>query len=1275
MITMCGHTLSLLLLIFNLTFMLHEDLHKDVIDRVLSFFSEVSKIQDTSEDHMQHFYQHQNNSRIPEFNDNMFQEIQRYVLDKIQMMQNIQELLNNSSESILADSVVEPFVPPLFEKHRSLTSNKHRTYSYSYPTSVDISRSCILYPPPIRWTGTTLHLDIMRLFKQLISNDSPSFLSVGEQAFIIGSEGDIRIYPCQSHVYKNDGRYTSLFRSIYRLNNSQYLDILIDSSVLAGRRRRIVSRLIAATIINSFREGTKVRIFTISDKLSKIYDGTNTLLNISLLSDYDHVDGYYVKHSVLLSYLSELTSQTQLAVVIISGAHSRSRRFLTFTAPPALDICIIQTQSNLETEWIYNAEIMRTLAQYNFTSNGYNVPSNISQEVILTCKFLLHLVRGHGYTYNDRINEELKRISYQSTEWMKIFYNQSAFTVFNFTSITHKCITSNKCDYRSALEPVLDRYRANGTVLTSPTSISSAHNYQFMPFIVTPFIFNGTFAGIIACSLNMDAIIALSELNTFYYLYGSINLIDFSSQSIIYTSDYGDWGMLRNFTDIYSPKTLINPKFSQKKEMSQLFNVFQQAKQHTSADLKLESAFVSGISLYSFLSRPTAQTPGSNCYSNVLYDSDLYKDPKISYDNSSKLIRDDQSKYESNEEKNSKDNYRYVYFLCTFLDPSLHKVDTTISLFFITSTVNFLPNTLKRNVQVQNLSLEFINELIDDIQLTADQEKKFVDGLSFELSTDLISIFINDTLFYAHNFIAIYRNTPQIVDCLKTIILNRDLSTLDLSEGMKITIKNYVYSYMRLVLLYLKTIFDQYINNPTLLTNYANIPERICASYFWFGKLCVSLISDFDLFSRTPMMTSKLRKASITKGPISFYTGSPDLYSIETYFITVYPDISIERGITIGRGPYFNFGQIKYTPNLLSLLNRTIQNTILENKGQSRCVFDCIAERELQTFDPADFNQKSIVLNACVNSDIIYRLDKYGLIGSPGFTYETTYLTDQNTAYASFIIYMKHAHPFTGHLHIITTLHISSDKFYKTMNDGLPIINQCTYPNCSIVLLSDNLYTVYNNEIINIQKSRLHSHTYDAEIANVFCGNGVYELSFNGISFNSGVGYITPLLCSGTVCVQYAMTPDILIHAVNLSVPGLNKIDRVWGIYKSGLYLYYSSNDKTSVIKNYGQTLCLKSYPVLENTLTSLLSSAHEFKYSNKNITISGYRISDAISGTTKLEPYSLYISCSSVRNVAFTTIMVLIIIIIALVSAQTMMRTSIEGIRLQMYLNALLEQ
>lgn len=1260
----------------NFIFMLHEDQHKEVINKVLDFFSEIANMQDASEAYIQNFYQHQNNRWIPEFNDNMFREIQAYILDKIHMMQEIQKLMNNSSKNIVADSIIEPFVPPLFERHRSLTSNKHRTYAYSYPTSVDISRSCILYPPPARWSQQTLYLDIMRPFKQLISNDIPFFLSIGEQAFIIGAEGDIRVYPCQAHVYKNDGRYTTLFRSIYSLNNSKYLDILIDSSVLAGRRRRLASRLIAATIINSFREGTRVRIFTISDKLTKIYDGSNTLLNISLLSDYDHVDGYYVKHSILLSYLSELTSQTQLVVAIISGAHSRSRRFLRFTAPPDLDICLIQTQSNLEIEWIYNAEVMRSLARYDFSNSGYNVPSTVPQEIVLTCKLLLHLAKGQGYTYSDRINEELKRISRQSTEWLKVFYNQPAFTVLNFTLITHKCITSNECEYRTALEPILDRYRAKRTVLTPPTSMSSAHNYQFMPFIVRPLIFDGKFAGIIACSLSMDALIALSELNMFYYLYGSINLIDFSSKSIIYTSDYGDWGMLRNYTDVYSSKTMINPKFSQKNQMSQLFNVFQQANQHASVDLKLESAFVSGISLYSFLSNPTEQSTGSNCYSNVLYESDLYKDPKIIYDGSSKLIHDDQGRYESIEQKSSANSYEYVYFLCTLLDPLLHEVDNTISLFFITSTVNFLPNTLKRNVQIQNLSIDSINELLDNIKLTPEQEKKFISGLSFELSTDLIEIFINNTLFYAHNFLAIYRNTSKIVEYLKDIILDQDLKIKSLGEGMDITIKNYVYSYMRLALVYLKTIFHKYITNQVFPKKaYIDIPERICSSYFWFGKLCVSLVDDFNLFTRTPMMTSKLRKASIAKGPISFYTGSPDLYSIEPYFVTVYPDVSIERGVTIGRGIYFDFGRIKYTPNLLSLLNRTIRNTILKNNGQSKCVFDCIAEKELQTFDPADFNKKSMVLNACVGSDTISRLDRYGIIGSPGFTYETTYLIDQNTAYESFIIYIKHVHPFTGHLHIITTLHINSAKFYSTMNSNLMPKNQCNYPNCSIVLLSDNLYTIYNREISNIQKSRLYSHTRNAEVANVFCGNGVYELSFNGISFNSGVGYITPLLCSNNICVQYAMTPDILTYAVNLSVPGLNKIDRVWGIRKSGLYLYYSSNDKTSVIKNYGQTLCLKSYTVLEDTLASLLSSTHEFKYSNKNITITGYRISDTITGTTKMDPYSLYVSYSSIKNIAFTSIAVLLMIIIVLVGTQTMIRTSIEGIRLQMYLNTLLEQ
>lgn len=1269
----CG-LLSLFFMI-GLILMQPGDQHKEVISRVLGFFSELTTMQDLSEAYVLDFYRNQRNGWVPEFNDQVFQEIQAYILDKIDSMQEIQRLLNDSSEDLLKEAVVEPFVPPLFEKHRSLTSNKHRTYSYSYPTSVNISQSCILYPPPTRWTGTSLHLDIMRSFKRLISNNVTSFLSVGEQAFLIGVEGDVRTYPCQAHVYKNDGRYTALFRSIYNLNSSRYLDVLIDSSVLAGRRRRLISRLIAATVINSFHEGTRVRIFTISDKLTKIYDGSNTLLNLSLLYDYDHVDGYYVKHSILLAYLSELTSQTQLVTVIISGAHSRSRRFLQFTAPPQLDICLIQTQSDLEIEWIYNAEVMQALSRYNFTISGYNAPANISQEVILTCKFLLHLSKGQGYTYSDRINEELKRISRQSTEWLRVFYDQDAFTVLNFTLLTHKCIASNECEYRTALEPVLARYRATRTVITPPTSISSAHNYQFMPFIVTPLIFDGEFIGVVACSLNMDALIALSELNTFYYLYGSINLIDFSSQSIVYTSDYGDWGMLRNYTDVYSTKTLINPRFTQLNQISQLFNVFLQAQQHTSIDLKLESAFISGISLYSFLSKPAENTTTSKCYSNILYDSDLYTDPKIIYDGSSKLILDVQETHESSEQKSSTNGYSYAYFVCTILSPLSHMVDSTISLFFITSTVNFLPNTLKKNVQIQSLDVTAIETLINDITLTAEQEKKFLDNLSFELSTDLIEIFINRTVFYAHNFLAIYRNTPEIVKALKTIILEPVNTIQDLTADIKISVKEYAHRYMRLALLYLKHVFFQYINSKAFQTTYTTVPERICSSYLWFGRLCISLVPDSNLFVRTPMLISKLRKASLTKGPINFYTGSPNLYSIETYFVTVYPDVSIERGITIGRGPYFDLGKIKYTPSLLFYLNKTIRDTIKANGGRSRCVFDCVAERELHTFNPADFNRVNMVLDACVGSDLISRLDKYGIIGVPGFIYETVYITNQNPAYKSFIIYMKHTHPFTGHLHMLTTLHINSFKFYNIMNKGLAAENQCNYPNCSIVLLNDNLYAVYNEEITNLPKTRLYNHTRDAEASNVFCGSGVYDLSFNGAAFNSGVGYITPLLCSGNVCVQYAMTPDILTYAVNLSVLGLNQVDRVWGISKSGLYLYYSSNEKTSLIKNYGQTLCLKSYTVLEETLASLLSSAHEFKYSNKNITITGYRISDTILETMESSPYSLYMSYLSIRNAAFTATAVLIGLILVLICTQTMMRTSIEGIRLHMYLNTLLEQ
>lgn len=1252
-----------------------EEQHKEVIGRVLGLFSELTAMQDFSETYMQDFYKDQNNSWIPEFNDNMFHEIYSYILDKMNMMQEIQQLLTNPLKNIVAESVVEPFVPPIFENHRSLTSNKHRTYAYSYPTSVDISRSCILYPPPTLWKGQSLYLNIMRPFKQLISNDISSFLSVGEQAFIIGAEGDVRIYPCQSHTYRNDGRYTTLFRSIYTLNTSKYLDVLIDSSILAGKRRRLVSRLIAATIINSFREGTKIRIFTISDKLTKIYEGSNTLLNISLLCDYDHVDGYYVKHSILLAYLSELTSQTELVTVIISGVYSRSRRFLRFTVPPNLDICLIQTQSNLEIDWLYNAETMQFLARYNFSTNGYSAPSNISQEIALTCKFLLDLSKGQGYTYSDRINEELKRISYQSTEWLKVFYNQTSFTVLNFTRITHECITSNKCEYRTALEPVLARYRATHTVLTPPTSISSAHNYQFMPFIVTPLMFGGDFIGIVACSLNMDALISLSKLSLFYYLYGSINLINFASQSIIYTSDYGDWGLLRNYTDIYSSKTLINPKFSKTSQVSQLFSVFLQAQQYASVDLKLESAFVSGISLDSFLSSPAEKSTASRCYSSVLYDSDLYTDPKIIYDRSSKLIVEDQGRYESIEQKSSVSSYNYVYFVCHLFSPLSHNIDSTISLFFITSTVNFLPNTLKRNVQVQDLNISTMNDLLKKIALSSEQEQKFTNGLSFELSTDLIEVFINGTPLYAHNFLATYRNTSRIISALKNIILKPDVTTQILTEGIELSVKEYVYSYMRLTLLYLKSIFSQYVSSNAFQTTYSNIPEKICSSYFWFGRLCVSLGTDSSAFIRTPLMISKLQKAAIAKGPISFYTGNPALYSVETCFITVYPDASIERGITIGRGPYFDFGKIKYTPTLLSYLNRTIRTAIQANGGQSRCVFDCVAEKELQSFNPADFNADSMVLNACVGSDLILRLDKYGTIGSPGFAYETVYLTDQNTVYDSFIIYLKHSHPFTGHLHIMSTLHINSLKFYNTMNKGLAAENQCNYPNCSIVLLNDNLYAVYNKEITSVPKSKLYSHTRSAEVANVFCRNGVYDLSFNGVAFNSGVGYITPLLCSGNICVQYAMTPDILTYAINLSVLGLNKIDRVLGISKTGLYLYYSSNDKTSVIKRYGQTLCLKSYTVLEDTLASLLSSAHEFKYSNKNITITGYRISDTISGSMEHSPYSLYISYSSVKSIAFTAIMTLIGLILALLSTQTMMRISVDGIRLHMYLNSLIEQ
>lgn len=72
-----------------------EEQHKEVIGRVLGLFSELTAMQDFSETYMQDFYKDQNNSWIPEFNDNMFHEIYSYILDKMNMMQEIQQLLTN----------------------------------------------------------------------------------------------------------------------------------------------------------------------------------------------------------------------------------------------------------------------------------------------------------------------------------------------------------------------------------------------------------------------------------------------------------------------------------------------------------------------------------------------------------------------------------------------------------------------------------------------------------------------------------------------------------------------------------------------------------------------------------------------------------------------------------------------------------------------------------------------------------------------------------------------------------------------------------------------------------------------------------------------------------------------------------------------------------------------------------------------------------------------------------------------------------------------------
>lgn len=287
--------------------MLAEIRHKEVVGRVLEFFSKIASFQNASDMYMQDFYTKQKASWTLEFDDKSFQSIMQYIYSKGNAMRKIQSTLNEETRYKFSSSIVEPVYSPLMDGQRSLATNHHRIYSFAYPSSVDISTSCISHPSPVQWKYPlpSLYLDFLQDLKLLVSTNITPFLGVGEQVFFIGSNGDTRMYPCQSHMYRDDGRYTTIFRSLYTINSSKSLDVLIESSILAGKRRRLVSRIIAATLINSFREGTKIRIFTISDKLTKIYEGPNNLLNLSLLKDYDHVDGYYVRHSVLLGYLSE----------------------------------------------------------------------------------------------------------------------------------------------------------------------------------------------------------------------------------------------------------------------------------------------------------------------------------------------------------------------------------------------------------------------------------------------------------------------------------------------------------------------------------------------------------------------------------------------------------------------------------------------------------------------------------------------------------------------------------------------------------------------------------------------------------------------------------------------------------------------------------------------------------------------------------------------------------------------------------------------------------
>ncbi|TNJ26706.1 hypothetical protein GMRT_11698 [Giardia muris] len=1230
--------------------------------------------------------------------ETVVEAIRAYLTEKITILTSIQSVLNEMEpeemipENVAAPTYQNPTAPTFPDEEQGETTQEERLKALMYPTHVDMTTSCLTYLASnseeeregLLAYDLTSSLRRLTTFSMRMRRGKDLKAFVGDQAFLISKTGSTRVFPCTAHAYPHDGRFTVPYRSLYRIPAESYLDLLIDSSLVSGRRNREISRLMAATIINSVSGDTRIRLFLLSDRLTKIYEGQASLFNLTILSTVDHVDGLILRHTIYVSYLSSVAAASTVSIAAITGLYSSNKRWAVFRLPSETKVYLLQTNRELALD-VYREDL-------NYSSSSLS-------------SFLfsyLFQFGGQGASRQFTITR-LANLVEQSTAWMHEYQRISNVQVIDLTNVTRLCLDGLTCDFRTPLEEVLAQFRQNDTLLIPSTLFSSALGYKETPFLARPVFHHGLFLGVVACSLDLDLIPYFSMSTTDEYLKKSImGLINFRKDQFIYKTDHNEWLALRNSTDFFTPQSLFNPGFLRAETLSSYSSYFVtllQVSHFVTPTPSLSSVHLLGTSLSSFLNEIQLLKLQTSCVSSVFTSSATSSSSSSSlgdaastflhaltgscyYDSINKLIRMDGETGNGNE-VDAQNQIEYVF--CHLL--TLPNGDNITFFMFLplTDTDRRTGNSLGQQ-QYDEQELERLFKEQEAITPSLRQQ------ITVNIPLDELDVVTDSYAFYSPYFAVRFQQDSIFSTLMKSLVFNEthmEELALDMTTATTPVYLSLLPSraqYYRLAALYLSMVYNELIQLPEYGSSYEKFSNEICTSYHWFGSICIRLTTRSRTYTTSTFLVNHLR-AKLGPQLLQVYDSTLGMYDYALLFYTVYPRDNLQDTLIIGKNVLFHEKKVLYE----EVLQAGSQSSLSGSTGTSdpygnsnnnnddlsidlrnlTCHSHCELEQSFLSFNYTQYNDWLRLEHPCIATTVLDTLQTKSATVEAHSYFEKMSLTSTPLAYQSFSVHFAHYHPLTSTLHFHTSYKVDSSTFGEVMNDFL--LQPCRPLLCGLSIVNSHMLLAYAYDTERANPFTSLIHNVFAEFNNRFCMPTLFDITTITQLFSNEYLSIHPVLASDYVCFRYNLINVLEEPSYSIVTPtSVLTITQVPGadIFIITRILKPSKDEQnvTALTSNLTSPFCVSSYTQYVNQLVSSLSKEYSFQYNN--LPLKTYSASSPAFGDVNhtMQLATLAELPLEMTSLAIVALLSIIAFIVLLVGMKHIVETTAFGMRIQLY-------